>query len=54
MSLFPENVKFLSTERFMEGGSSSGNLANFNLARHVNDSEINVSANRFLLKNYYL
>ena len=24
MSLFPENVKFLSTERFMEGGSSSG------------------------------
>ena len=53
MSIFPENVNFLSTKRFIDGGSSSGNLANFNLARHVNDSEINVSANRFLLKNYY-
>ena len=53
MSLFPENVKFLSTERFMEGGSSSGNLENFNLALHINDSEVNVSANRLVLKNHY-
>ena len=53
MSLFPENVKFLSTERFIEGGSSSGNLENFNLALHVNDSEVNVLANRSVLKSYY-
>ena len=53
MSLFPENVKFLSTERFIEGGSSSGNLENFNLALHVNDSEVNVLANRLVLKSYY-
>tara|TARA_Y100000385_G_C13067642_1_gene627472 strand:- start:206 stop:922 length:717 start_codon:yes stop_codon:yes gene_type:complete len=53
MSLFPENVKFLSTERFIEEGSSSGNLQNFNLALHVNDSEVNVLANRSVLKSYY-
>ena len=53
MSLFPENVKFLSTERFIEEGSSSGNLENFNLALHVNDSEVNVLANRLVLKSYY-
>ena len=53
MSLFPENVKFLSTERLIEGGSSSGNLENFNLALHVNDSEVNVLANRSVLKSYY-
>ena len=53
MSSFPENVKFLSTERFIEGGSSSGNLENFNLALHVNDSEVNVLANRSVLKSYY-
>ena len=53
MSSFPENVKFLSTERFIEGGSSSGNLENFNLALHVNDSEVNVLANRLVLKSYY-
>ena len=53
MSLFPENVKYLSTERYIEGGSSSGNLENFNLALHVNDSEVNVLANRLVLKSYY-
>ena len=53
MSLFPENVKFLSTERFIEEGSSSGNLENFNLALHLNDSEVNVLANRLVLKSYY-
>ena len=53
MSLFPENVKYLSTERYIEEGSSSGNLENFNLALHVNDSEVNVLANRLVLKSYY-
>ena len=53
MSLFPENVKFLSTERFIEEGSSTGNLENFNLALHVNDSDVNVLANRVILKSYY-
>jgi polyphenol oxidase len=53
MSLFPENVKFLSTKRFIEEGSSTGNLENFNLALHVNDSDVNVLANRVILKSYY-
>jgi hypothetical protein len=37
MNLFPKNVNFLSTERYLEGGKSSGNFENFNLALHVND-----------------
>ena len=53
MSLFPENVKFLSTKRFIKEGSSTGNLENFNLALHVNDSDVNVLANRVILKSYY-
>ena len=53
MDLFPSNVKLLSTQRFVHGGRSSHNFANFNLALHVNDSEENVLANRFKLKTYY-
>ena len=53
MSPFPENVRFVSTQRFMVGGQSSGNLSNFNLALHVNDSLENVLSNRKILKNYY-
>ena len=53
MNLFPQNVNFLSTERFIEGGKSSGSFKNFNLALHVNDSDEDVLANRSILKNYY-
>ena len=53
MSNFPENVKFLSTERFINGGQSLGNLTNFNLALHVPDKKENVYANRKILKSFY-
>ena len=53
MSSFPKNVKCVSTERFIEGGQSSGNLKNFNLALHVNDKQENVIANRKILKSWY-
>ena len=53
MNLFPQNVKFLSTERFIQGGSSSGNFENFNLALHVNDKLEDVIANRSILNNHY-
>ena len=53
MNPFPKNVKFVSTERFIEGGQSSGNLKNFNLALHVNDKRENVLANRKILKSSY-
>ena len=53
MSSFPKNVKCVSTERFIEGGQSSGNLKNFNLALNVNDKQENVIANRKILKSCY-
>jgi polyphenol oxidase len=53
MSLFPKNVKFLSTERTIEGGSSLGSFSNFNLALHVNDNSENVMCNRLILRDYY-
>ena len=53
MNLFPKNVNFLSTRRYIDGGRSSASFGNFNLALHVNDSRENVLKNRSLLKNYY-
>ena len=53
MNLFPKNVNFLSTERFLDGGKSMGNFENFNLALHVNDKRENVLENRSILKDYY-
>ena len=49
MEGFPENVKLLSTQRFIDGGRSSGNFENINLAIHVNDNKENVIANRKIL-----
>ena len=49
MSVFPDNVKYLSTSRIVEGGSSVGNYHDFNLALHVGDEESSVHANRKLL-----
>ena len=53
MSIFPSNVKFVSTPRFIDGGVSIGNYNNFNLALHVNDEKSAVLANRSLLENHY-
>ena len=53
MNLFPKNVNFLSTKRFMDGGQSLANFENFNLALHVNDKRENVLENRSILKDYY-
>jgi polyphenol oxidase len=53
MHLFPKNVSFLSTERYIKNGQSSKNFANFNLALHVNDKKMNVLENRSILKDYY-
>ena len=37
MSNFPKNVALISTNRFIEGGTSSKNFENFNLGLHVNE-----------------
>ena len=52
-SKFPKNVKLISTERFSQGGNSSDNFKNFNLAFHVDDNPENVLANRSILRNHY-
>ncbi|MCS5592806.1 MAG: peptidoglycan editing factor PgeF [Gammaproteobacteria bacterium] len=51
--MFPVNVKFLSTPRFIENGASDNNYGNFNLANHVGDEPSAVLANRQLLINHY-
>ena len=53
MNLFPKNVRFLSTERTIEGGRSLGSFNNFNLALHVNDNAEDVIRNRSILRDYY-
>ena len=53
MNLFPKNVNFLSTERYLKGGQSVNNFSNFNLALHVNDRAEHVIQNRSLLKDIY-
>ena len=50
---FPDNVKLLSTPRFLDGGKSKHNFGNFNLALHVNDEKNVVLANRDLLLRKY-
>jgi len=53
MNVFPDNIKLLSTPRFLEGGSSKGNFGSFNLALHVNDEKSAVFLNRALLLKHY-
>lgn len=53
MNYFPGNVKLLSTQRFIDGGRSTGNFENFNLGLHVNDSKDRVLENRKMLKLLY-
>ena len=50
MNHFPSNVKFISTQRYIDGGKSSGSFDNFNLALHVNDNRANVLENSKILK----
>jgi YfiH family protein len=47
------NIKFFSTTRYLEGGYTTGNYANFNLATHTNDDTLLVAKNRELLIKYY-
>jgi len=51
--MFPDNVKFISTSRFIEGGAGVNCFGNFNLALHVGDEPGTVSANRELLVKHY-
>ena len=53
MNFFPDNIKLLSTPRFLKGGSSKGNFGSFNLGLHVNDEKSAVLANRVLLMKHY-
>jgi len=53
MNVFPDNIKLLSTPRFLEGGSSKGSFGSFNLALHVNDEKSAVFSNRALLLRRY-
>ena len=51
--MFPDNVKFISTPRFIEGGAGADCFGNFNLALHVGDESSAVSANRKFLEKHY-
>jgi len=51
--MFPDNVKFISTPRFIEGGAGADCFRNFNLAYHVGDEPSAVRANRELLEKHY-
>ena len=51
--MFPDNVKFISTPRFIEGGAGADCFGNFNLALHVGDEPSAVSANREFLEKHY-
>jgi YfiH family protein len=53
MDYFPSNVKLLSSKRFIDGGRSSGNFENFNLALHLNDCKENVIENRKILRDRF-
>ena len=53
MDCFPSNVNLLSSERLIDGGRSTGNFENFNLALHVNDNQDNVLENRRILRDCF-
>jgi polyphenol oxidase len=50
MNLFPKNVRFFSTYRYIEGGQGS---ENFNLALNGNDTNERTLENRSILKKHY-
>lgn len=47
--IFPENVRLLTTPRYIDGGAGCGCYDNFNLADYVGDNEAAVAQNRELL-----
>lgn len=51
--MLPNNVKYLSTERYLAGGVSTGVYANFNLATYVSDKIDAVNSNRALLNKHF-
>ena len=53
MDCFPSNVNLLSSQRFIDGGRSTGNFENYNLALHVNDNQDNVEENRRILRDRF-
>ena len=53
MGRFPSNVNLLSSQRFIDGGRSTGNFENYNLALHVNDNQDNVLENRRILRDRF-
>jgi YfiH family protein len=53
MDCFPSNVNLLSSQRFIDGGRSTGNFENYNLALHVNDNQDNVLENRRILRDRF-
>ena len=53
MDCFPSNVNLLSSQRFIDGGRSTGNFENYNLALHVNDNQDNVIENRRILRDRF-
>jgi len=52
-TIFPANVKLLSTRRYLDGGASVDGYGNFNLATHVGDNPQSVEHNRNLLARYF-
>ncbi|CAC9574324.1 FIG00003370: Multicopper polyphenol oxidase [uncultured Gammaproteobacteria bacterium] len=50
---FPDNVKLLSTPRYLQGGASKGGYGNFNLATHTGDNLDVVAHNRELLITHF-
>ena len=51
--MLAKNVKFLSTQRYLEGGAGAGAYANFNLATYTGDKLALVEQNRTLLIKHY-
>ena len=51
--MLPNGVKLITTERYLTGGASQHNFANFNLATHVGDDPESVAHNRQLLIDHF-
>ncbi len=51
--MLPKGVRILSTQRYLTGGASQNNFANFNLATHVGDDSEHVAHNRQLLIDHF-
>jgi YfiH family protein len=52
-TIFPANVKLVSTQRYLDSGASVDGYGNFNLATHVGDDLQSVEHNRDLLIQHF-